>query len=144
MLIEVFQQRFVGCDSEGKMVDSKCPDNVRLEVKLSGTVRCQKTAVVEPELILDFTVLSIDEVNVKFMVADIFAEILTSIKCTSSTRIRSQSFSKEYFCYSLFQPSKRGVSFLSNLSERAPNHSNMTAMEGGSGDSLLMLRENLN
>ena len=109
VFVNVLKQRFISGDSEGKVVNSQSSNDVRFEVKLCGTLGCEKTAIIKFYLVLNFAVLSVDKINVKFMFADIFAEILTNINGTSSTLIRSQSFSKVYFYSYFFQLSSRGV-----------------------------------
>ena len=103
MLVDIFKKRLVSSDPDGEKIDAQSSDDVGLEIEFCGIISCEKTTVIELELILDFAIFSIHEIYVEFLIGDILAEILSIMRGTSSTLMRSHSFSKEKVCSYFFQ-----------------------------------------
>ena len=76
MSVNVLKKRLISCDPDGEVVNSKSTDNSRLVEKLCGCIGSEKSTKIHVKLVLYFAFFSIDEINVKFAITDIFTEIL--------------------------------------------------------------------
>lgn len=92
---------------------------------------------------MDFVIFTINKINKKSFGTNTFTKILNKLIFTSSTLIRSQTFSKLNPPYIFCQLSIKGVSILYILSEVTPNHYNIIA-NGNYGASVFIWILNLN
>ena len=76
MSVNVLEKWLISCDPDGEVVNSKSTDNGRLVEKLGGCIGSEKSTKIQVKLMFYFAIFSIDEINVKFAITDIFTEIL--------------------------------------------------------------------
>ena len=68
MFVHIFKKRLISSYSDGEKIDAKSSDNVGFEIEFCGIISCEKSTVIELKLVLNFAVLSVNEINKELLV----------------------------------------------------------------------------